>query len=132
MNKKIFPRVLLVDDDDAILDICPYYLAMKGIKTEVVSSGELALEKVKNYHYDAIIIDINMPTMDGITLSKIVHKNYPVIMISGQYGRQVASQIVDLCECYVDKSCINFDLAPATFKAMERFEISNLHSKMVA
>ena len=125
MSKR-FPTVLVIDDDLSILDLVPYYLAMKGIKADTVSCGEEALDKIKNYKYDAIIVDINMPRMDGITFSKIVREDFPIVMISIEKSKDVFERIVDLCDCYVDKSKLGHALAPATFKAMERYDSDRL------
>ncbi len=124
-----FPIVLIVDDAPAILDIVPRYLVQSGIKAEVVASAQDALEKVnahdhvhaEDHYYDAIIVDINMPKMNGIVLSQVIREKFPIIMMTGKKTEDLGHEIADLCDCFVEKNRLKSALAPAIFKAIERF-----------
>jgi len=64
-------------------------LSMKGHNCDEASDGIEALEKLKTYPYDAMVLDIVMPNMDGMALmKKISEKNtdLPVMMMTG-YSR---------------------------------------------
>ncbi|MDE6710164.1 MAG: response regulator, partial [Oscillospiraceae bacterium] len=61
--------ILVVEDDDLNREIACTLLEDKGIKTETAVNGQMAAEMFESSeagHYDAILMDIRMPVMDGI------------------------------------------------------------------
>ncbi|HHB79926.1 MAG TPA: response regulator transcription factor [Saprospiraceae bacterium] len=60
-------KILLVDDDDAVLEFLSYNLIRKNFEVQVASNGQEALDKAKPFQPDIIILDWMMPEMDGIT-----------------------------------------------------------------
>ncbi|MEJ0072007.1 MAG: SpoIIE family protein phosphatase [Pseudomonadota bacterium] len=59
-------RVLVVDDDDAGRDMLVRSLSRAGIQTiEAAADGEAGLAKVKSFQPDLVLLDVNMPIMDG-------------------------------------------------------------------
>jgi len=63
-------RVLIVDDDPALLQALPetLRLRMNGVTVDTADSAVAALERISARDYDAIVTDIRMPGMDGLTL----------------------------------------------------------------
>jgi two-component system, OmpR family, alkaline phosphatase synthesis response regulator PhoP len=59
-------KVLLVDDEPDILEFLRYHLQKDGFEVETVNSGKEALEKVKSFRPNLILLDVMMPEMDGI------------------------------------------------------------------
>lgn len=88
-NRKIeTPVVLCIDDDRLQLNVYDEYLRGQGYRVELMSEPYEALRVLAKYDPDLILLDINMPEMDGfefmMTLRKISGKeSIPVIMISG-------------------------------------------------
>ena len=66
-------RILIVEDDELNCEIAKALIEAEGIKTELAENGQIAVEKFcaseENY-YDAILMDIRMPVMDGIEATK--------------------------------------------------------------
>lgn len=60
------PEILVVDDNRVNLDLASEMLKNAGGKVTTASSGREAIEKAKNKCYDLILMDIQMPDMDGI------------------------------------------------------------------
>jgi|GEM_PF-1052568 len=60
-------NVIVVDDESAILDLVRRILSRSGYSISVASSARLALQMIQHRPYDAILCDIKMPDMDGIT-----------------------------------------------------------------
>jgi DNA-binding response OmpR family regulator len=58
-------RILVVDDQQEILDITALVLQGAGYATETARSGEEALERLTREPFDLVLLDINMPGMDG-------------------------------------------------------------------
>ncbi len=59
-------RILVVDDDSSNLDVTRSLVEAAGLHADVVSSGEAALLRVRQETYALILMDIQMPMMDGI------------------------------------------------------------------
>ena len=60
--------VLIVDDDEAVRTTLYKVIRSNGLDAEMASGGEQALELISKTHYDLILLDVNMPGMDGFTL----------------------------------------------------------------
>jgi DNA-binding response OmpR family regulator len=58
-------KVLIVDDEPGLLFSLSAYLEDDGFLVQTTSSGEDALQLLSKEHYDAVIIDIRLPGMDG-------------------------------------------------------------------
>jgi len=69
--------VLVVDDDYDVGQTISDVLEHQGYQVEIVSSGAVALEKVKRQRYDAILSDVRMPGMDGPALYRALSAERP-------------------------------------------------------
>ncbi len=76
-------KILLVDDDVFVLDAFSIYLKSKGYDVKVTTRGKEAFTIVRNEPYKVVILDINMPDLNGIDLCKMIRKeNLDVYIIS--------------------------------------------------
>jgi DNA-binding NtrC family response regulator len=78
--KKIHKRVLVVDDDHAILDILSQYMKIIGLDAVSAASGEEALKYFEKDQFDIVISDIKMANMDGLTLLAEIKKIDPDVL----------------------------------------------------
>jgi len=79
-------RILLVDDDRAILDSFRGLLLPLGYDVDTAETGKEAIEKSSSRFYNLAIIDIKLQDMEGTELLAKLHQNYPKtkkIMITG-------------------------------------------------
>jgi signal transduction histidine kinase len=91
------PYILVVDDDPALLQALPQtlYLRIKDIQIDTCDSAQKALELARQHDYDAIISDIKMPGVDGLTLLKElreIRSETPVLLITGHGEHDLAIQ----------------------------------------
>jgi len=80
-------KILLVDDEQDFLDPIAFWLESKGYKTRTASNGKIALQRIQEELPHIILLDINMPEMDGIETLKQIRENHellPVIMITAE------------------------------------------------
>lgn len=80
-------KVLAVDDDQDFLDAFAERMEVKGLSVTKATSGIEALDKAEKQAYDAVILDIAMPQMDGLeTLKRLrqINPDLQVILLTGQ------------------------------------------------
>lgn len=80
-------KVLIVDDDDAVLTMLYKVIRSNGIDADTCSSGEDALAQVAKQTYDLILLDINMQGIDGFQVVETLRKQgiqTPIIILSGR------------------------------------------------
>lgn len=68
--KSYTPKVLLVDDNAVNLKVAQEILLKSGCKVEIATNGEEAVELAKTSHFHVILMDIQMPIMDGVTATE--------------------------------------------------------------
>ena len=79
-------KILLIDDDKNFLEETRQLLEEAGYEGRVCPDSRKGLEEVQQYSPDCIILDMNMPALDGQDLLLLLHRKYPelpVIMCSG-------------------------------------------------
>ena len=90
-------RVLLVDDEVDFVDVLADRLEARGLRASKATSGQEALRAAEETVFDAILLDMAMPGMDGIeTLEGLLEINpeFQVILLTGQATlEQVATAI---------------------------------------
>jgi PAS domain S-box-containing protein len=90
-------RILIVDDDEALLEALPeaLRLRMNGIEIDTSESAFAALERIKETDYDAVVSDIKLPGMDGLALLteiKELRPGTPTLLITGHGEHDLAVQ----------------------------------------
>ena len=69
------PRVLVVDDDEALCGLIEYKLKQKGYEVVISTDGQDALDKLNGGKFDALVLDIMMPKVDGFYLLREIQKS---------------------------------------------------------
>lgn len=64
------PRVLVVDDEEAIRTALERALGLEGFAVATVDGGRAALDAVEEQQPDVVVLDILMPELDGVTVTK--------------------------------------------------------------
>ena len=86
MSSTSKPRILVVDDEQDIRSSLQRILEYEGMVFEEAASGKEALERLKTFEADAVLLDIKMPRMDGLEVlaeMRSQQPDLPVVMISG-------------------------------------------------
>ncbi len=79
-------KVLVVNDQEQLRKIVVAFLSRQGHQSETAANGIEALNKIQKDKFDAVITDIVMPKMDGITLTKELLHLYPHLPIMVMTG----------------------------------------------
>jgi two-component system response regulator MprA len=80
-------RILIVDDEPAVREALQRSLAFEGYDTEVAVDGADALERAESCRPDLIVLDIQMPRMDGLTVARRMRaagRTTPILMLTAR------------------------------------------------
>lgn len=79
-------KILLVEDEASIREVEKAYLKRAEFEVVEASDGEKALELFINQKFDLVVLDLNLPKSDGITICKEIRKrsNVPIIMVTAR------------------------------------------------
>ena len=91
-------KILVVDDDAIVIKSCRRILEAEGFEVTTVPSADEALEKIKNYEFDLLLMDVKMPKHDGIFLMREIKKNWPDIPIIVMSGYPTPETVADVLE----------------------------------
>ncbi|MBS7656478.1 MAG: response regulator [Candidatus Bathyarchaeia archaeon] len=97
MEKK--KNILIVDDDEAILDVIKDILELKGYNVDTARTGREAIQKTRAKYYNLALLDIKLPDMEGTQLLSRIHRDTPKmmkIMITGYASLENAVDSLNL------------------------------------
>jgi two-component system OmpR family response regulator len=79
-------HILIVDDDREISTLLAEYLEKHGCRTFTAGDGKTMMKALEEAHVDLIVLDLNLPGEDGLTLCRNLraHSNLPVIMLTAR------------------------------------------------
>jgi PAS domain S-box-containing protein len=119
-------RILLVEDNDINRLYAKSILETWKCKTDIAENGLIAIEKLKNNLYDAILMDVQMPVMDGYEATKVIRRmahpvnSIPIIALTANATK------IDVEKClaagmndYLSKPFTPEDLYEKLFKKLK-------------
>jgi CheY-like chemotaxis protein len=101
-------RVICVDDNEFVLEILRWYLESLGYVVTRCTSGKHAIRALEHELPDAVILDFEMPEMDGGKVALAMKERapqVPIVMFSGTMN--VPQQTLDLIDRFVSKDEAN-------------------------
>ncbi len=126
MNKK--PNIIFADDEDTFRNIMSNELNRMGYHVTCCASGRETIKNIRERDFDAVVLDVNMPDMDGIeTLKKVkeIEPTTEVIILTGQGSIENAVRAIKLgAYDYLTKPCRLNELDGLIQKALEKRQLS--------
>jgi DNA-binding NtrC family response regulator len=119
-------HVLLIDDDHDFLDVMAERMEARGLEVSATMSAEEALDMIKKDSFDAIILDLQMPGMDGIEALKAIKEVQPeaqIILLTGHATVEKSVEAIKL-------GATDFIEKPADLESLTR-KIKKAHAKKV-
>ena len=107
-------KILLVEDEKKIADTLKLGLSEMGFNVQVGYDGELGLRLFENYSFNLVVLDINIPGINGYDLCKIIRQrnsDIPIIMLTA------FSSLQDKIEGY-DAGADDYIIKPFEFKEL--------------
>lgn len=92
-------KILLIDDEEEFLEVLAERMENRGLRVETAIDGEKALEKVRKSSFDAILLDLAMPGLDGLeTLKKLkaIDPALQIILLTGKATLQKGIEAIKL------------------------------------
>jgi DNA-binding response OmpR family regulator len=118
------PRLLLVDDEEMYLEYLSKRLINQQYDVTKCLSGEEALERIRDFDFDVVILDVLLPGMDGIETLREINKLRPlteVIMLTGHASLETGIEGMKLGAFdYLRKPCDTEELIAKINGACER------------
>ena len=116
-------KVLVAEDSSVIINLTKNVLLFENFQITAVKNGQQVLDKLGKEDFDLILMDINMPVMDGISCTKAIRKlseptksQIPIIAITGNYKNFTLDDFKKAgLNDYVQKP-LDYDLLLATVK----------------
>lgn len=100
--------ILVVDDEPIFQKFIAKWLLKEGYKVEIAADGAEALMRIGANSFDAILLDINMPNLNGLQLMDLLDKkkiHTPIIIISSEEGSKIKNKTLRLGAMgYINKS----------------------------
>ena len=79
-------RILLVEDDSRLAEMLSEYLGQAGFGVTIAPRGAVALERLSGANYDAVVLDLMLPDMDGLEVCRQLRTrdDTPVLMLTAR------------------------------------------------
>lgn len=80
-------KILVVDDEAGLTKSIQAFLERAGYNVHVANTGFEALREIKEFYFDMILLDLNLPEIDGIHLAKITKEDRPetkIVIVTGR------------------------------------------------
>ncbi len=86
MSSRAGPRILLVDDEQAVQTLLTYPLRKEGYEVVTALDGQEALDRFAEHRFDLVVLDIMLPKLDGIEVCRRLRtrSQVPIIMLTAK------------------------------------------------
>jgi two-component system response regulator VicR len=116
-------KILVIEDEKDIADLVKLVLETESFEVESVLDPAIAIDKIKSYRPDAILLDLLMPKIDGWTIFKTIRQdhsldNIPIAILTAK--SQQVDQLVGLhimnADAYITKPFGKQELIDKTYE----------------
>lgn len=116
-------KILVAEDSSVIINLTKNVLSFEKLHITAVKNGQQVLDKMEKDDYDLILMDINMPIMDGIACTRAIRTmkdekkaSIPIVAITGNYRNYTLDDFKKVgIDDYIQKP-LDYDLLLATVK----------------
>ena len=127
-------HILIIDDDTELTELLTQYLEPEGFNVSSVHDGENGVKKALNQPFDAIILDVMLPKLNGFEVLKAIreHLDTPVLMLTAR-GDDI-DRIVGLeigADDYLPKPCNPRELVARLRAILRRTQKTPIHKPIL-
>ena len=105
-------QVLIAEDDRAVRESLTRALGLEGYQVRAVTNGAYALDALREQPADLVLLDVSMPTLDGLTVCRVLraeHNPVPILMLTAR--TETSDRVAGLDAGADDYLAKPFDLA---------------------
>jgi len=117
-------RILIVDDEEEFVQALSERLTMRDYDVTESLSGEDAVDKVRGFNFDVVILDVSMPGMNGVETLREIKKLKPLTEVIMLTGHATVDSAIDGMKLgaldYLMKPCETEELISKINKAYDR------------
>lgn len=117
-------RILFVDDDAAAQKLYRAYLQSEGYEVVTASSGLEGVEASERHDFDAVVMDLNMPGLDGwmaMSLIRARRPDVPTVVLTGDTGPDLEARARTAgAAAFLSKPCLPEVLIRAVAVAIDK------------
>ena len=114
-------QILIVDDNPNNLYLVRFLLEHEGHQVDEAHDGQQAVEAMDKTPYTLILMDIQMPVMDGLTATRIIKEKHPDVVVIAVTARVMQNDRESIlaagCDGYIEKP-LNIENFTAQIKAL--------------
>jgi len=128
-------KVLVADDDRALLELTSDFLRSAGFQVHSVTDPRLVLQEVLAWHPHLVILDLEMPGLDGLEVLQLIRthpqtRSIPVIVVSVVAEDAWRSKLLETAQAVFSKPLSYADLLDSVKKmAVKKGEVAEGHEK---
>lgn len=125
-------RILIVDDDPSIGEVLELFLHAEGYDTRVALSGPDAITAFDEYQPHLVLLDLNLPGMDGISVCRTIreYSGTPIIMVTARTDPQdIVHGLEAGADDYVEKP-FNEQILSARIRACMRRPVTSTSAEL--
>jgi two-component system alkaline phosphatase synthesis response regulator PhoP len=98
-ERSVRSRVLVVEDEESISDLIGFHLDLGGFDCTTSADGKEALQLATRQPFDLVVLDVVLPTLDGVTLCQAIrregpNREVPILMLTAR--REESDRVVGL------------------------------------
>lgn len=117
-------KILIVDDDDHVLNLCQRILESQGYEVTISGSGFQAIEIARKKDFDLLLIDVKLPDMNGLDLAQQLKEADPGLICVTMTGFSTMDTAINAVKLGIDEFILKpftpGDLNMAVSKALEK------------
>ena len=121
-------KILIVDDDPKFISLIKNRLISQNLQIETLCNPQEFWETLESFAPDLLILDLEMPNLNGINLCKVVRNDpnwydLPILFISAYMNQANITKIVNAgADDFLSKSNLNLELQPRIFSHLQRVQ----------
>lgn len=118
--------LLIVDDDPDTLQLLEFLMDNEGYTVQTANGAESAMALLYSFTPDAVLMDIRLPGLDGLTLTRLIRstgkaKRIPIFVVSGTFTKVSVQEAYDAgCDGYITKPVDVGTFASTVSKYLDR------------
>ena len=89
-------RILLIEDDESVAEVLADAFAADGHETAIAHTGEEGLRRIAHERPDAVVLDVRLPTLNGVAVLRRIRSTDPALPVIIMTGLATAGELAQI------------------------------------